>query len=897
MSERSSQVVGDSRESASPALPVGTPASPTGSSVLQFGPSALPPVSPHEKTVIRAVPEVYSADSHQGGKVAELAKVLIGKQLDEFALDELIGSGGMGAVFRGRDLSLGRQVAVKVVPQLGNDADSLRRFRVEAQSAAKLDHPNIARVHYVGASQDWNYIVFEYIEGVNLRDWVLQHGPLSLDDSVYFLRQIAEALEHASSRDVIHRDIKPSNILLMNDGRVKLVDMGLARTTEEDKSTDLTASGVTLGTFDYLSPEQASDPRQVDVRSDLYSLGCTWYYLLTGKPPFPDGTMIQKLLRHRTEAPPDPRQVRPDLSRDVVSILNKLIAKRPIDRYQRPLDLIHDLQVLAEVEKLPRSRTQPVLMAPESTLSESRRMSFPWMAVLVVVLIAAVASQYWESRRSDIELPGPVLSNGPRPGSEPKLSGEEVRSNGAGGESKKNAPEVSGEVGEGKNLDVVRRSETEPSMAANGGSPPLDRETEVLKESVFRSEERDNRRESLATSEAKIPATWIVVGSRLPEEFQGLGEAVIGLHSRVATLEEAFAIAAKEPSLQEIVITQTHLDVGSLKVPRGGLTVRGADGVNVHLRTRPTAASQTGLEERLESIDTPRAWFDVGRHSIHFQGLELKGVLDRMLGPWSVFECEGSAHLRLTDCMVTVENLSQTADAALVRGLLTEESQAGERVDERGVLVDPLQIELDGCIVRGQLSGLVLPEAVRTEFAWRNGLFAGSAHLLDAYGSSRPTKVATNLRLELNRVTIACGSAMLRLQFDRLHPYRVMVARNASNCVFWQAPTASMMEIRGVEQWKSLSDYLDMRGEDNAYDDGMTQLATVFYRDGRTLKCPFSEYWDEVVREHSPEAMVRWVHPIPPDLPYHLHRPMDYRQRPGTFRPGFIERELREMTQ
>lgn len=160
-------------------------------------------------------------------------------------------------------------------------------------------------MHYVGEDRGVHYIVFEFIEGVNLRDRVEQIGPLSLSEAVSFTYQIAQALAHSSHRDVIHRDIKPSNVLITPDGKAKLVDMGLARLTRvAQANNDLTASGVTLGTFDYISPEQARDPRGADVRSDLYSLGCSFFYMLTGRPPFPEGTVLQKLLQHQADVPP-----------------------------------------------------------------------------------------------------------------------------------------------------------------------------------------------------------------------------------------------------------------------------------------------------------------------------------------------------------------------------------------------------------------------------------------------------------------------------------------------------------------------------------------------------------------------------------------------------------------
>ncbi|MFN5951843.1 MAG: serine/threonine-protein kinase, partial [Pirellulaceae bacterium] len=342
-----------------------------------------------DKTVISQQPAAGASDFFRAAGIAELARVLEGKQLGHFQLDQLIGGGGMGAVFRGRDLRLQRTVAIKVVPAAEANLESLQRFQLEAQSAAKLDHPNIARVFDVGESTPWNYIVFEFIEGSNLRDLVTAEGPLSVQESVDYLRQIAEALEHAAARGVVHRDIKPSNILITPQGQAKLVDMGLARWSDVPGGTpqEITATGVTLGTFDYISPEQARDPRIADVRSDLYSLGCTWYYLLTGQPPFADGTALQKLLQHGSQKPPDPRAMRKDLSGDLVAILSRLMAKKPSQRYQQPRDLIADLDELSRREGLQRGSAGNVSRSDTSPAPAPRtiRRFLPWLAAGTVL--------------------------------------------------------------------------------------------------------------------------------------------------------------------------------------------------------------------------------------------------------------------------------------------------------------------------------------------------------------------------------------------------------------------------------------------------------------------------------------------------------------------------------
>jgi serine/threonine-protein kinase len=223
------------------------------------------------------------------------------------------------------------------------------------------------------------------------------------------MSQMAEALDHAANQNVVHRDIKPSNILCTADGRAKLVDMGLARAGQLETDTcDLTASGVTLGTFDYISPEQGHDPRDADVRSDLYSLGCTMYFVLTGQAPFPEGTPLQKLLKHAREMPIDPAKLRPDVPNELTSVLGKLLAKQPEDRYQRPSELLFALSRVAETLGLPTVSAPVLEIVSSSNVHIGNIRHLPWVvpsaALTVVWCLLAVAS--WKDRQSESELPG-----------------------------------------------------------------------------------------------------------------------------------------------------------------------------------------------------------------------------------------------------------------------------------------------------------------------------------------------------------------------------------------------------------------------------------------------------------------------------------------------------------
>ena len=352
--------------------------------------STVPSSSNDDRTHVSKRPPDGSSSSVSMANPLKMGEALEGQQLGHFTLEKFVGGGGMGAVFRALDTMLGRVVAVKVLSRERTDADTLRRFKNEAQSAARLDHRNIARVHYVGEDAGWNYIVFEYIEGVNIRDMVEQNGPLEIEDALNYTMQIAEALDHASEREVVHRDIKPSNVIVTAAGRAKLVDMGLARLHQvESSNEDITASGVTLGTFDYISPEQARDPRAADVRSDIYSLGCTLYFMLCGRPPFPDGTVLQKLLSHNSDRPPDMRRYRPDLPDEVVDVVNRMLAKQPSGRYQTPADLMNELVLLAQKYQL------TLVAAPAEIWSETPAPAtpfwerhLPWAAPVAILLLA-----------------------------------------------------------------------------------------------------------------------------------------------------------------------------------------------------------------------------------------------------------------------------------------------------------------------------------------------------------------------------------------------------------------------------------------------------------------------------------------------------------------------------
>ena len=297
-------------------------------------------------------------------RVADLTDQMLG----EFRLLRRLGGGGMAEVWLAEQTSLRRQVAIKVMrPDIQADETCRRRFEQEALATAGLNHPNIVQVYAVGESNGVRYIAQEYVSGMNMRDYILKKGPPTAHIALHLLKQVASALQAASDQGIVHRDIKPENILLTRKGVAKVVDFGLAQLAQ-GSDLRLTQAGMTMGTPLYMSPEQVQGSK-VDQRSDLYSLGATFYHLLAGRPPFRGETALAVAFHQVHTPPPSLIDSRPDLSSSVCRLIQRMLAKKPEDRFPSAQSL---LQELRELEKRGESDSEVTMPVDSMTTDNDR---------------------------------------------------------------------------------------------------------------------------------------------------------------------------------------------------------------------------------------------------------------------------------------------------------------------------------------------------------------------------------------------------------------------------------------------------------------------------------------------------------------------------------------------
>jgi serine/threonine-protein kinase len=419
---------------------------------------------------MKAEQERYKTEEtkHWVDPSAAAARDLTGRVLGDFEIERLIGRGGMGEVYLAKQKSLNRHVAVKVLlPEWVSRPAYLSRFGIEATAVAKLNHPSIVQVYTLGCEDDIHFIAMEYVQGTNLREYLLKKGSLDLPLALSIMRQAGNAIGAAGEVGLIHRDIKPENLLLTKKGRIKVADFGLCRDLESD-THHVTQHGTTMGTPLYMSPEQAQG-HAMDNRSDLYSLGVTFYHMLVGEPPFRAESTLALAMKHVREQPPSLRVRRPEIPVELDRLVLKLMAKKPEDRYQSAAEMLVDLAKIrallqpvpsallpevsgitaihdteeartrssATASKVPASRTRVtrLLKAPLDLAMKDESWFRPGVLALVGAISLVVGGAFgWQSRereraaaQGEAASLAPALAIGPRWSSIPKMESDEAQ--------------------------------------------------------------------------------------------------------------------------------------------------------------------------------------------------------------------------------------------------------------------------------------------------------------------------------------------------------------------------------------------------------------------------------------------------------------------------------------
>lgn len=308
------------------------------------GLSALPAVEVGDERIADELTRMGVLTAYQATQLRQGNTRL---NLGPYVIVDWLGQGGMGQVFVALHQMMGRQVAIKVLPQSKSTNDAIANFKREIQTQAKLDHRNLVRAYDAGHDGNVYFLVTEYVPGTDLRRLVRSRGPLTMKQAASVISQAALGLDYAHSEGLIHRDVKPGNLLVTPEGLVKVSDLGLAGFLDEENDP---RAGKIVGTADYLAPEKITTPLEVAPVSDIYSLGCTLYYAVTGKVPFPGGTTRDKARRHCEETPWHPRKFNPEISDEFVDLIADMMEKDPLERIPTAGDVVQRLEPWADSE-------------------------------------------------------------------------------------------------------------------------------------------------------------------------------------------------------------------------------------------------------------------------------------------------------------------------------------------------------------------------------------------------------------------------------------------------------------------------------------------------------------------------------------------------------------------
>ncbi len=799
-----------------------------------------------------------------------------GMELEHFVIRERIGRGGMGAVFRAIDTRLDRVVALKVLsPGQSRDAGSVKRFQNEAKAAARLDHENISRVFYIGEDQGLNFIAFEYVKGTNVREIIQSRGILPAAEAVNYALQIASALKHINKAGVVHRDIKPSNIIITPGGRAKLVDLGLARKDSDNASADLTTAGTTLGTFDYISPEQAKDPRNVDVRSDIYSLGCTLYHMLTGEPPYGEGTVLQKLLDHSGKNVPDPATINKQIPRELSLIVQKMMASDPDERFQTPEELMyHLMQVAGQLDLRGVNPEGLVWTSPTNSRLSFLEKHVGWIATAAVLLIVVILLDRYPSldpssvtvtqnpapqagtkgtttdNASDVispeasqPLPEPdttmvgSLTENPVVASTTSTdAGKEKQPTGTSSNNKNSsAADNSSETPLAQmNLDEPGGKELGgifdmPLLSAPGSIKDLIETEKPVTNKVLRENKPENQ---LAMSNTPEPRKTMVPLAPTPEvkpetepdpfprkdanEFRKIEIPAITIINPDGTAGQDFKT----------------LDAACAAAEDGSIIELGFTGVRkeapIHInnkRVRIRAAKDRKPVLQFESVEEPAEGYQT--HMIHIANGSLElfdvsivvDVKDLNTDSWAIFSLKNAHDIRLHQVTVTCANNTNQQVAIFemnepINQGLDDDSMMGKRPVKESTF-----IEIINSVLRCDGQAFSVRETAPTRLEITNSALMIGQSLIDLVGCSNKPMEGDHLELVLNHSTFLLGRGLAVMDSGSIPRELIPLHVSSRNNIFFSRSDAPFVLMKGNTNENDFRQkLLTWRGSNNYFD-------------------------------------------------------------------------------
>lgn len=806
-----------------------------------------------------------------------------GVRMGHFRIEGRIGTGGMGAVFRATDERLQRPVALKILsPAQSRDSATAQRFENEARAAARLSHDNIAGVYYIGEDQGLHFIAYEFVTGTNIRDLIIQNGRLDPAEAVNYTLQIARALLHTSAAGVVHRDIKPSNIIITPRGLAKLVDLGLARKQSSDSAGELTLAGTTLGTFDYISPEQAKDPRNVDVRSDIYSLGCTLYHMLTGAAPYPEGTVLQKLLDHQGKNPPDPAKRNARVSPELSAIVKRMMASDPRRRYSTPEELIRDLMPVAAALGLRGVHPEGIIWT--SSRLQRRRFwesNVGWVATVAVLLLIVVVLD----RFPDIGQQAVPQTDQPVSAAAQEPSDSVEQTAGAGTERRRNPPlplpphPLPAEAPSSQNSDgqiaarptarnepPAGRSSEPAADGADDASPPTAEEGNAT-----RSSTADAPQEVLgSTDKDLLPVTPDAFSTDKPSA--GMIEPVAAPPPPRA-VDQAAGSEAPGPDSVALRSGTESRDLNSVPLPVGFdepssvsivgtdadyLTLEAAcsaaqDGQIIELRYNGRRAGPPEKPLRIKNkritiragkdragkpyrpaieFDASRSTAESERRMITLMGGSLQLINvdvrinagdDSYSDDWALFTVQGSERVDLKGVNITFVN--PQGAAAAVFELSSGPAQDLADMNELNPLAGPavvgereFRIKVVNSFVCGDCDLFLVKHSRPGRFVLENSVFAIEGTLLGALGDLDMPEEAADLELQLDHVTGLIGNSLVRMDSGQESRLLLPVQVTSQNSIFATNSSSPLIAMTGTTDMNEFRTRLRWTGTNNFYD-------------------------------------------------------------------------------